>query len=188
MTGKNHSLTLLLELAAQGNRQAADELFSIVYQEMVRLAGMQLAREQEAFTWQPTALVHEVWLKLIGGDESAGAWKNRQHFFAAAAQSMRRLLVDAARTRRRQKRGGARARVELRDSDAIWEHDDELLALDEALDQLRQVDSRKAQLVELRYFGGLTIAQTAEQLQISPATAERDWTFARAWLRAKMEQ
>lgn len=183
----SHSqITQLLESAVSGDRKAANELFSVVYEELRRIAGDQMRRESSGHTLQSTALVHEVWIRLLGRDNDLN-WKDRGHFFAAAAMAMRRILVDAARARKRKKRGGGQVKHPLRDDDLVTTQDDELLALDEALDLFRSEDETKAKLVELRYFAGFTNAQAAEQLGISTATAERYWTFSRAWLRAKME-
>ena len=179
-------VTVLLEQVDSGNRDAADHLFAVVYDELRQLAASQMRAESSSHTLQSTALVHEAWLKLIGSRERS-EWKNRGHFFAAASQAMRRILVDAARARQRQKRGGTAQQQQLRDDDLIAKTDDDLLALNEALEQLEQQDRVKAELVNLRYFGGFTNKQAAEQLGISTATAERHWTFARAWLRSRMQ-
>ena len=150
------------------------------------MANAQMLGEAKGNTLQSTALVHEVWIKLVGKQKGIH-WNNRGHFFSAAAQAMRRILVDAARTRKRLKRGGNMQKVELHDYDLMIEEDEELLALDEALNMLEKEDAKKATLVNLRYFGGFTNMQAAEQLGISTATADRYWTFAKAWLRSKME-
>ncbi|MFN3190086.1 MAG: ECF-type sigma factor [Aureliella sp.] len=179
------NVTQLIEMMASGDGQAACELFSVLYDELRAMAKLHLQGEAPGITLQSTALVHEAWIKLVGAS-SGGTWANRQHFFATAAQAMRRILVDAARSRNRKKRGGSARKLELVESDAIWQQDEDLLLLDEALEQLEQHDERKALLVKLRYFAGLTNAQAAEQIGVSTATAERDWTYARAWLRAQM--
>ena len=179
-------ITLLLDRAAGGDADAERQVMDLVYGELRRLADVQMGRENPGHTLQPTALVHEAWLKLIGG-RVTGPWQSRQHFFATAAQAMRRILVDSARQRLRIKRGGGAAKHELRESDAMIQQDEELLALHEALEQLQAVDPLKAQLVELRFFGGLTNRQVAEQLELSLATVERYWSFARAWLKSRME-
>lgn len=184
--GKTSDLNLLLQAVSDGHRAAADRLFAIVYEELKRMANAQMSSESKDNTLQSTALVHEVWIKLIGKQDDV-QWNNSGHFFAAAAQAMRRILVDAARSRRRIKRGGGMQKVELQDHDLTTQQDSELLALDEALEMLGEVDEKKARLVNLRYFAGLTNAQAAEQLGISTATADRYWTYARAWLRSKME-
>ena len=182
----NQSVTLLLEAISSGDREAADQLFSIVYQELRRMASSQMLGEAKDNTLQSTALVHEVWIKLIGKHDSI-QWNNRGHFFSAAAQAMRRILVDSARSRKRLKRGGGMQKMELQDYDLLIEKDDELLALDEALELLGKEDETKAKLVNLRYFAGFTNAQAAQQLGLSTATADRYWTYAKAWLRSKME-
>jgi RNA polymerase sigma factor (TIGR02999 family) len=185
MSSSRIALTLLMQAAASGDRTAANDLFSLVYDELRRLAGGQMKLESRQ-TLQSTALVHEVWLKLIG-NQAAPEWKSRTHFFSAAAQAMRRILVDAARTRKRIKRGGDNQQFEIRDDDLISDNDEELLALDEALELLRAHDPVKADLVSLRFFAGLTNKQAAEQLDISTATAERYWAYSKAWLRARMD-
>ncbi len=186
MSSSHHDITLLLQESASGNRIAANDLFALVYEELRRMAGRQLDRESPDHTLQSTALVHEVWLRLIG-DRKNVDWNDRNHFFATAATAMRRILVDSARSRQRLKRGGKNAKVQLRDDDLVSIPDDELLALDEALEMLRETDETKAKLVELRYFAGLTNAEASRQLGISTATAERYWVFAKAWLRNKMD-
>lgn len=177
-------VTRLLENIGAGDRHSQNELFTIVYEQLRILADRQMQQESPEHTLQPTALVHEVWLKLLGGrGREPGHWNDRTHFFAAAAQAMRQILVDAARTRKRLKRGGDNAKVELREDDLLTRQDEDLIALDEALALLREKDPAKAMLVDLRYFAGLTNAQAADHLEISTATAERYWAFARAWLR-----
>lgn len=186
MSTTTQNITLLLDQAAGGDRSASDELFGVVYDELRRLASGQLRSEADNQTLQSTALVHEVWLKLIG-NQSPISWNNRSHFFAAAAQAMRRILVDSARARKRIKRGGGNVKFELREDDLIFQRDDDLLALDEALELLRVEDEQKVNLVCLRYFAGFTNAEAAEQLGISTATAERYWAYSKAWLRKKIE-
>ncbi len=172
---------VLSELEA-GAPEAAERLLPLVYDELRGLAAAHLAREPSGQTLQPTALVHEAWLRLSAGDEPQ-RWDSRGHFFAAAAISMRRILVDAARRRRTLKRGGGRRPVDV-DLNAVEEphRRDDLVELDAALEKLSQRDARKGRLVELRFFAGLTMDQAAEALGVSLATAERDWSFARAWL------
>ncbi len=179
-------ITVLLEEAAQGNNTAASNLFTLVYDELRKLASRQMQSERADHTLQSTALVHEVWVKLVGGRDSA-TWNNREHFFAAAAQAMRRILVDSARARRSKKRGAGDSPESLRDIDAADNEDQQLIELDEALNQLKERDPIKAHLVELRYFAGFTNREAAEQLKISTATAERYWSYARAWLRTQIE-
>jgi len=182
----SRKVTLLLESISNGDRAATDELFAVVYDELKRMANSQMLGEAKNNTLQSTALVHEVWIKLIGNRDDI-QWNNRGHFFAAAAQAMRRILVDAARSRKRLKRGGGMQKVELQDYDLVIEQDEQLLALDEALQLLHEEDEKKAALVNMRYFAGLTIAQAAQQLGISTATADRYWTYAKAWLRSRMD-
>jgi RNA polymerase sigma factor (TIGR02999 family) len=175
-------VTYILSAIEAGDPQAAEQLLPLVYDELRRLAAQRLAGEGPGHTLQPTALVHEAYLKLVG-PEPQRPWNGRVHFFAAAAEAMRRILIDHARRKHRARRGGGRKRVELRDIDrAVEEGGDDLLALDEALSRLAAASPRKAELVRLRYFAGLTLEQAAELLGISRATADRHWAFARAWL------
>ena len=169
-----------------GTPKPAHELLPLVYEELRRLATQRLAREAPGQTLQATALVHEAYLRLIGGDPDR-PWDDRGHFFAAAAEAMRRILVENARRRHRLKRGGDRARVDLDQAEpAAPETDDDLLALDEALERLAGNDPIKAELVQLRVFAGLTNEQAAEILGISTSTADRYWAYARAWLRVEI--
>jgi RNA polymerase sigma factor (TIGR02999 family) len=170
------------EVAGRGEPVAADRLLPLVYEELRKLAAARLAREPAGQSLQATALVHEVYLRLIG-NEPRRAFAGRAHFFAAAAEAMRRILVDRARDRRRQKRGGGRRRVRI-DLDAILVEPpgDDLLALDEALGALAREDPAGAELVKLRAFAGLTLAEAADVLGIGRRTADRYWAYARAWL------
>ena len=179
-------ITLFLDQLAGGDEQAAARLLEVVYAELRLLARDKLSREAPGHTLQPTALVHEAWLRL-GGDEPRD-WKSRRYFFAACAEAMRRILVESARRKARLRHGGDRERVELEELavDASLESLD-LLALDEALCKLAAEDPAKAQLVELRYFAGLTLEQAARALDISPATADRHWAYARAFLFHEMQ-
>lgn len=162
-------------------RAAAAELLPLLYTELRKLAAAKMARELPGQTLQPTALVHEAWLRLAGGEQQT--WQNRAHFFAAAAEAMRRILIDNARRKRAQRHGGGQERVELpEDGIAAPTDDDQLLAVHEALDQLAAQDPRKAELVKLRYFVGLSVEESAELLGISAPTAKRDWAYAKAWL------
>lgn len=171
----------VLQEARQGNLQAANELLSLLYDELRKLAAQKLAREAPGQTLQATDLVHEAWLRL-GGDEQP-EWKNRAHFFAAAAEAMRRILVDRARRRQALRRGGQPERVDLDAIEVALPADDvQVLAIHEALDALEKHDPAKAQVVKLRYFAGLTIQETAKALDIAPMTAKRHWAYARAWL------
>ncbi|MFO0957041.1 MAG: ECF-type sigma factor [Isosphaeraceae bacterium] len=176
-------VTLLLDAAAAGDGKAAAELLPIVYDELRKLAAARMAGESRDQTLQPTALVHEAYLRLV---DPAGQvrWQNRGHFFAAAAESMRRILVDAARRKSAEKHGGKRRRVDLTDVPArAGVEGEELLALDLALTRFAAEDPIAARVVEMHFFGGLSIVDAANALGISRATAYRDWTYARAWLR-----
>ena len=175
-------VTRLLESAAAGDRHAAADLLPLVYDELRKLAEARMANEPPDQTLQPTALVHEAYLRLIGpADENL--WENRGHFFAAAAEAMRRILVDAARRKQTEKHGGLRRRVEVPDLAVPPEvADDDLLALDEALARFAAEDPVAARVVELRYFAGLSIEAAAAVLGLSRATAYRHWSYARAWL------
>ena len=168
------------------DRQSVDTLLPIVYQELRRLAASYLRRERPGQTLQPTALVHEAYLRLL--KDKPDRWKNRAHFCAIAAHSMRQILIERARARGAQKRGGAQPRVTLDEAlVAGGERAIDLVALDEALERLAAIDPEQARLVELRFFGGLTVEETAEAMDISPATVKRHWTVARAWLARELE-
>ena len=180
-------VTHILSAVESGNPTAAGQLFSLVYDELRTLAAQKLAHEKPGQTLDATALVHEAYLRLVAGGKDEPSWANRRHFFAAAAESMRRILVENARRKGRHKHGGGRRR-EHPDLDALQADGpaQELLALHEALEQLAARDPVKARLVELRFFGGLTLEQAAECLDISLSTADRAWRYARAWLYARM--
>ena len=176
-------VTRLLEAMQHGNHQAGDALLTLVYAELRQLARAKMAREQPGHTLQATALVHEAWLRL--GDQS---FENRVHYFAAAAEAMRRILIERARRKRSLKHGAGVAHVDAEEVE-IAAHvgkEDELLAIDDALDALATHDTRTAELVKLRYFAGLTMEEAAEVLGISVRTATRDWMYARAWLFRKI--
>jgi RNA polymerase sigma factor (TIGR02999 family) len=161
--------------------QSTEQLLPLVYAELRRLAAHKMAGEHPGQTLQPTALVHEAWLKL--GGEQNRQWRNRNHFFAAAAEAMRRILTDNARRKLRVRHGGGQQRVDLEDATTAADSDDDhILAVSEALEKLAQLDPQRAELVKLRYFVGLTFAEAAEVLGISEPTAKRYWSFARAWL------
>lgn len=173
--------TQLLVAWTAGDRQALDQMLPVVYDELHRLAASYLARERPDHTLQPTALVHEAFLRLI--DQRAVDWRNRAQFLGVAAGLMRRILVNHARDRSAAKRGGDQERVSLRLVDTPSEESDvDLIALEDALERLGAVDLRKAKVVELRFYGGLTIDEVAQVLGVSRATVEREWSFARAWL------
>lgn len=174
--------TLVLQKIDRGEPSAAERLLPLVYDELRRLAAAKMAHEAPDLTLQPTALVHEAWLRL--GGEAQPLWENRGHFFAAAAEAMRRILIDHARKRRAQRHGGGQKRVHVEDFALVPEvdHDDLLLAIDEALAKLAARDPQKAELVKLRYFAGLNHAETAQSLGISEITAKRWWAYSRAWL------
>jgi RNA polymerase sigma factor (TIGR02999 family) len=180
-------VTRLLDAAAAGDPHAAGQLLPLVYDELRKLAAQRLAHEKPGHTLQPTALVHEAYVRLVGGGDEDN-WNNRGHFFAAAAEAMRRILVESARRRRAAKHGGGRAREEL-DADLVpaAEPREDLLALDEALDKLASTNRPAAELVQLRYFAGLTLPDAAEALGMAPRTAGRLWAYARAWLRREVE-
>ncbi len=176
-------VTRILSAISQGDPSAASQLLPLVYDELRNLAAHRLAQQTPGQTFQPTALVHEAYLRLVG-DPEGHDWDNRGHFFAAAAEAMRRILVENARRKGRSKHGGGLIRHDLDDADQIAEpevHED-LLALDEALTKFTSVDPQAAQLVQLRYFAGLSIPEAAKVLGVSPRTADRLWAFARAWL------
>lgn len=177
-------VTRILSAVEQGDPHAAERLLPLVYDELRKLAAARMAEEKPGQTLQPTALVHEAYVRLVGGEQPKG-WDGRGHFFAAAAEAMRRILVDSARRKRRPKHGGGLVRHDLDDvGPAAPELGEDLLALDEALARLAETDPSKAELVKLRHFAGLTVGQAAQALGISPATADRHWAYARAWLHA----
>ena len=181
-----NGVTQLLSVAEPGDPRAAGELLPLVYGELRRLAAQRLAREPRGQTLQATALVHEAYLRLVGTD-AVRQWNGLGHFFAAAAEAMRRILVERARHKRSRKAGGGRRRVELDDiALPVEDAGDELLALHDALERLEQKDRRKAALVKLRFFAGLTNAQAAQALGISASTADNDWAYTRCWLRVEM--
>jgi RNA polymerase sigma factor (TIGR02999 family) len=185
MLGGMAAVTQLLDAAAAGDPKAAADLLPLVYDELRTLAAARLAAERSGQTLQPTALVHEAYLRLVGGEDRR--WDSRGHFFAAAAEAMRRILVERARSKARLKRGGDRRRVDLDLVELAADGPgDDLLALDEALGKLERKDPRKAALVKLRFFAGLTNEHAAAALGISPSTADNDWAYARAWLRLEV--
>lgn len=175
-------VTRLLQDWSEGRRDALDKLLPLVYDELRRLAHSYLTRERPGHTLQTTALVHEAYLKLI--DQRSVNWQNHGQFFAISAQAMRRILIDSARRRTSRKRGSGGPKVSLDEAATISAEtaNESLLALDLALQELEKLDAEQSKIVELRYFGGLTIEETAEVLKSSPATVKREWTMARAWL------
>jgi RNA polymerase sigma factor (TIGR02999 family) len=179
-------VTRILDALAQGDAHAAEQLLPLVYEELRRLAAQKLAREAPGQTLQATALVHEAYLRLVGG-EQVQDWNGRGHFFAAAAEAMRRILVEKARRKRRLRHGGDWNRIDLDEAcSAGGPPSEDLLALDEALTRLAARDPVRADLVKLRFFAGLTMSEAARALGMSLATAERHWTFARTWLYAEL--
>jgi RNA polymerase sigma factor (TIGR02999 family) len=182
----DHDVTALLQAWSAGDTTARDQLLTVVYQELRRRAAAQLRGERRHQTLQPTALVHEAYLRLI--DQRRIVWQNRGQFFGVACQMMRRILVDRARARKAAKRSGRWTRVTLdTGARAVGALDVDVLDLDAALARLATFDARKSQLAELRFFGGLSLAEAGEALGISLATAERDWQAARAWLRKELQ-
>lgn len=179
--GAQH-ITIMLKAWNEGDEGVLDSLMPLVYDELRRQASRYLRRERSGHTLQTTALIHEAYIKLVGQEHVR--WQNRSHFFAIASQAMRRILVDHARTRHRDKRGGAASDLPLDEAFQIGapQKSVDLVALDEALQQLEQLDKRQARIVELRYFSGLTNDETAEVLGISNATVRNDWSMAKAWL------
>ena len=178
-------VTGLLQAWSGGDQAALEKLMPLVYHELRRLAARYLRRERANHSLQPTALVNEAYLRLI--DQKEVQWQNRAQFFGIAAQIMRRILVDYARSRNYQKRGGGAARVEFEETMIVSaERAAEVVALDDALVRFAEIDPRKSQLVELRFFGGLSIEEAAEVLKVSPGTVMRDWTLAKAWLRREI--
>jgi RNA polymerase sigma factor (TIGR02999 family) len=178
-------VTQILHAIENGEPHAAEQLLPLVYDELRQLAAQKLAHEKQGQTLDATSLVHEAYVRLVGG-ESERQFANRQHFFRVAATAMRRILIDRARRKSTRKHGGGMQRQEL-DAVAALQPDEELIALDAALEKLAAGDPQKAKLVELRFFAGLTGAQAAEVLGISLATANRWWSYARAWLQAEMQ-
>jgi RNA polymerase sigma-70 factor, ECF subfamily len=182
--GPNGEVTVLLQQMRSGNSEAADKLIPLVVDELRRLARLQLRNERPGHTLQPTALVNEAYLRLVG--DQARDWQNRAHFIGVSVSVMRRILIDHARRKRALKRG-FEDQADVEDYAGLsYEQADELMALDIALDQLEKMSSRQRQVVELRYFGGLSTEETAEVLKVSPITVKRDWVVARAWLKGQL--
>jgi RNA polymerase sigma factor (TIGR02999 family) len=187
MGDSHENVTRVLNAASAGNKQACEELIPLVYDELRKLAAWRLRQEAAAETLQATALVHEAYMKLSPGEQM---WEGRKHFFSAAGEAMRRILIDRARRRKAIRHGGEMQRTEWIEDGipAPSADEDELLAINEILDRLAHIEPRKAEVVKLRYFVGMTIEETAEALAISTPTAKRDWTFARAWLFREMKR
>jgi RNA polymerase sigma factor (TIGR02999 family) len=178
-------VTTILLAWNSGDQEALDRLMPLIYKELRRMARRYMRSESPDHTLQATALVHDVYVQLV--DQKRVNWKNRAHFFGAAAQIIRRLLVDHARSRHRLKRGGGAFKVEWKEElSASQPQEMDLLVLHDALNRLATIDPQQSRIIELRYFGGLSIEETAEALSISPATVKRDWAFARAWLYREM--
>ena len=176
-----HQITVLLEQWGEGDPQALEKLTPLVYGELHRLASRYLRRERPDHTLQSTALVNEAYLKLVG--QHSMRWQNRAHFFGIAAQLIRRILVDHARSRFAEKRGSSAPKLSLEEvPEAVAVRELDLVALDDALDDLAKIDPRQSRVVELRFFAGLSVEETAEVMQMSPATVKREWTAAKAWL------
>jgi RNA polymerase sigma factor (TIGR02999 family) len=186
MASGSEQATKVLEAVGAGDERAAEKLLPLVYDELRHLAAAKLAQEAPGQTLQPTALVHEAWLRLIGPGNAH--WNSRGHFFGAAAEAMRRILIDRARKRQRQRHGHGLVRVDLAQLDvAITTDDDLLLRVNEALEKLEAEAPDRAQLVKLRFFTGLSITEAAEAMGVATATANRHWAFARAWLLAELQ-
>jgi RNA polymerase sigma factor (TIGR02999 family) len=179
------NITELLVGYGRGDKEALDKLMPVVYDELRRQAARYLRREQAGHTLQTTALIHEAYVRLV--DQRNVQWQNRAHFFGIAAQMMRRILVDHARTKKRAKRGGSDVKVSLADATvAVKGQDLDVVALDEALTRLAEIDEQQSRVVELRFFSGLTVEETAEVMGISAATVKRDWSMAKAWLHREL--
>lgn len=181
-------VTRILSQVKQGDASAVEQLLPLLYDELRRLATAKLANEKPGQTLQATALVHEAYLRLLGG-ENEPQWNSRGHFFGAAAEAMRRILIESARRKKSLRAGGEFDRITIHESEfAAAGQSDDLLALDDALQKLEAQSPRKAQVVKLRYFAGLTIQQTAEALDIAPSTAIADWSYAKGWLKLELSR
>ena len=179
-------ITRILQDLSRGQNHASEELLPLVYAELRKLAAARMAQESSGHTLQPTALVHEAWLRLAG--DSQRQWQNRAHFFGAAAEAMRRILIENARRKSRLKRGGDQVRVDIDDLDlAATTPDDRVLLIDEALEQFKTEDPERAKIVLLKFFGGLTNQEVAESMDVNERTVERQWAFAKAWLYEKIK-
>jgi RNA polymerase sigma factor (TIGR02999 family) len=185
MSAANPDVTLMLRAVAGGDRRDLDALMGAIYADLRRLAVSHMQAERADHTLQPTALVHEAYLKLI--DQRSTDWKDRMHFFAVASRIIRRILVDHARERLAEKRGGGRGRIPVEEAEhLVGAPGVDITALDEALDELAELDARQAQIVEMRFFGGLTIEEIAEVLSIGKRSVDREWQCARAWLYCRL--
>jgi RNA polymerase sigma factor (TIGR02999 family) len=186
MSASPGQVTILLNRLKEGRREVEAELLPLVYKELQRIAASYMRNENAGHTLQPTALVNEAYLRLT--DQTRVDWKSRAHFLGVAAQLMRRILVDHVRERLARKRGGHQVRIDVEhvQIEKLSERPEDVLAVDEALSRLSHFDPRQARIVEMRYFGGLTVEETAEALSISPRTVKREWAMARAWLRAEI--
>jgi len=185
MNSRSDQTTEILQMVAAGDEKAADRLMPLVYDDFRRLANSYLQQESPGHTLRPTALVNEAYLKLV--NQTKVDWRGRSHFFAVGAQAMRRILVDHARTKKRIKRGGGARRISLDEELTVSpQRDEDVLDLDEALKKMAEEHPRAAEIVELRFFGGLSVAEAAEVVGVSERTARTDWTFARAWLRREL--
>ena len=182
-----HEVTRLLQAWSEGDQSALDRLIPLVYQELHRLAHHYMARERSGHTFQTTALLNEAYLRLV--DSAKPSWQSRTHFFAVSAQVMRRILVDWARSRQALKRGGLEQPLELDEAFVVADAPGaDLVGLDDALKALAAIDPRKSEVVELRFFGGLSVEEVAEVLKVSPETVMRDWKFAKSWLRRELSK
>jgi len=177
----SNEITVILEALARGERQASEDLLPLVYGELRKVASARMAQESSQQTLQPTALVHEAWIELVGsGDRN---WQNRAHFFGAAAHAIRRILIQKARRKSRPKHGGDQIRLSIEDHEIMQAApDDKILLIDDAVKALEQVDPKQGRIVELKFFGGLTTQETAHALGLSERTVEREWACAKAWL------
>jgi RNA polymerase sigma factor (TIGR02999 family) len=182
----DHEVTRLLQAWSAGHQEALEQLVPLVYEELHLLATRYMAREGGGHILETTALVHEAYLHLV--DEKRASWRNRAQFFGVCAQVMRRILVDWARSRQASKRGGAAQPLRLREELVVEEPDAELVRLDDALEALAALDPRKGRVVELRFFGGLSVAEVATVLEVSPETVMRDWKFSKSWLRRELRK
>lgn len=187
MSTRVSKTTQFVEQVSQGNREAVDQLLPVVYDELKQLAAHYMRKESSGNSLQPTALVHEAFLRLV--DQDRVSYQGKTHFFALGAQAMRRILVDHARARGRERRGGDRNRVVF-DEETVFSRtsEEDILVIDDLLTRLAELDSRQAQIVELRFFGGLKVEDVAEALDLSKRTIEAEWTMARAWLRSQLSE